>query len=92
MATNVRSMQGDVSERTSTITKNLQEVGDSARRMATDQVEALRETASEYLDQGRARVRELGDTVQHRVQEQPIQSILIAAAAGFLLGVLWVRR
>jgi ElaB/YqjD/DUF883 family membrane-anchored ribosome-binding protein len=92
MASNVRSMRDEVSEQASTITKDLQEAGNAARRMAAERAEALRESASEYLDEGRARFRELGETVQHRVQDQPIQSLLIAAAAGFLLGALWVRR
>jgi ElaB/YqjD/DUF883 family membrane-anchored ribosome-binding protein len=92
MANTVRSKRSDVTEQASTIAKDLQEVGASAKRMATDSVETLRETANEYLDQGRARVRELGDTVQTRIQEQPMTSILVATAVGFLLGVLWVRR
>ena len=89
--TNVRSKR-DVAEQASTIAKDLQEVGSSAKRMAGDSVEALREAANEYLDEGRARVRELSDTVQTRIQEQPMTSILVATAVGFLLGVLWVRR
>jgi ElaB/YqjD/DUF883 family membrane-anchored ribosome-binding protein len=60
--------------------------------MAGDSVEALRDAANEYLDEGRARIRDLGDTVHSRIQEQPMTSILVATAVGFLLGVLWVRR
>ena len=60
--------------------------------MASNGVDALRETANKYLDEGRTRVRELGETVQSRVQEQPMKSILIATAVGFLLGILWRRR
>jgi ElaB/YqjD/DUF883 family membrane-anchored ribosome-binding protein len=85
-------MRDDIAEHASTISKDLQEAGKAARQMATDRADALRETANEYLDEGRVRMRELSDTVQHRVQQQPIQSLLIAAAAGFLLGALWVRR
>jgi ElaB/YqjD/DUF883 family membrane-anchored ribosome-binding protein len=92
MANTVRSMRDDVSEQASTLAKDFQEAGATAKRMAGDSVEALRETANEYLDEGRARVRELGDTVQTRIQEQPMTSILVATAVGFLLGVLWVRR
>jgi ElaB/YqjD/DUF883 family membrane-anchored ribosome-binding protein len=91
-SSNVRSKRSDVSEQASTIAKDLQEVGASARRMAGDGMEALRETANEYLDESRAKVREFGDTVSTRIQEQPMTSILVATAVGFLLGVLWVRR
>jgi ElaB/YqjD/DUF883 family membrane-anchored ribosome-binding protein len=92
MANTVRSKRADVSEQASSMANDLQEMGASARRMAGDSVEALRDTANEYLEEGRARVRELSDTVQTRIQEQPMTSILVATAVGFLLGVLWVRR
>jgi ElaB/YqjD/DUF883 family membrane-anchored ribosome-binding protein len=91
-SSSVRSKRDDAAEQASTIAKDLQEVGTATRRMASDSVEALRETANQYLDEGRTRVRELGESVQHRVQDQPMTSVLVAAAAGFLLGVLWVRR
>jgi ElaB/YqjD/DUF883 family membrane-anchored ribosome-binding protein len=82
----------DIAEKATTVAKDVQEAGREARRMAADQVEALRETASQYFDESRSRVREIGETVQHRVQEQPLASVLIATAVGFLLGVIWVRR
>jgi len=92
MANTARSKRADVSEQMSSVSNDLQEMGASARRMAGDSVEALRDTANEYLEEGRARVRELSDTVQTRIQEQPMTSILVATAVGFLLGVLWIRR
>jgi ElaB/YqjD/DUF883 family membrane-anchored ribosome-binding protein len=92
MANTVQSKQQDIGERASEMAKDLQEMGENARRMAAERAEMLRETANEYLDEGRVRLRELGDTVQHRVQEQPMQSILIATAVGFLLGMIFVRR
>ena len=92
MANTVRTKREDVTEQASTIARDLQDVGAATKRMASDSVEALRETANQYLDQGRTRVREMSDTMQHRVQEQPVKSILIASALGFLLGALWMRR
>jgi ElaB/YqjD/DUF883 family membrane-anchored ribosome-binding protein len=91
-STNVRSKRSDVAEQASNVAKDIQDMGASARRMAGDSMEALRDYANEYLDEGRAKVRELGDTVSTRIQEQPMTSILVATAVGFLLGVLWVRR
>jgi len=92
MASNVRSKRDEMTEQMSSVAKDLQEMGASARRVAGDSVEALRDSANEYLEEGRERVRELSDTVQTRIQEQPMTSILVATAVGFLLGVLWVRR
>jgi ElaB/YqjD/DUF883 family membrane-anchored ribosome-binding protein len=91
-SSNVRSKRSDVSEHASNIANELQEAGAGARRMASDSMEAMREAAGEYLDEGRAKVRELGDNVSTRIQEQPMTSILVATAVGFLLGVLWIRR
>jgi ElaB/YqjD/DUF883 family membrane-anchored ribosome-binding protein len=92
MGSTVRSKRDEMTEQMSTVAKDLQEMGASARRVAGDSVEALRDSANEYIEEGRARVRELTDTVQTRIQEQPMTSILVATAVGFLLGVLWVRR
>jgi ElaB/YqjD/DUF883 family membrane-anchored ribosome-binding protein len=92
MASTVRSKRDEMTEQMSSVAKDLQEMGTSAKRMAGDSVEALRDSANEYLEEGRARVRELSDTVQTRIQEQPMTSILVATAVGFLLGVLWIRR
>jgi ElaB/YqjD/DUF883 family membrane-anchored ribosome-binding protein len=91
-SSNVRSKRSEVAEQASTIAKDLQEVGAGARRMAGESMETLREYANEYLDEGRAKAREFGDTVTTRIKEQPMQSILVATAVGFLLGVLWIRR
>jgi ElaB/YqjD/DUF883 family membrane-anchored ribosome-binding protein len=92
MASSVRSKRDNITEQASTIAKDFQEVGNTARRMASDSVETIRDSANQYLDEGRARVRELSETMQHRVQDQPMTSVLIAAGIGFVLGVLWVRR
>jgi ElaB/YqjD/DUF883 family membrane-anchored ribosome-binding protein len=91
-SSNVRSKRNEVTEQATNVAKDLQEMGASARRMAGDSVEALRDYANEYLDEGRTKVRELSDTVSTRIQDQPVTSILVATAVGFLLGVLWVRR
>ncbi len=81
-----------VADRASTIAKDFHEVGGAAKRIATDSVDALRETAHRYLDEGRSRARHVGDDIQSRVQKQPVKSLLIAAGFGFLLGALWMRR
>jgi ElaB/YqjD/DUF883 family membrane-anchored ribosome-binding protein len=91
-SSNVRTKRSEVAEQASAVAKDIQEMGASARRAAGDSMEALREYANEYLDEGRAKFRELGDTVSTRIQDQPMTSILVATAVGFLLGVLWVRR
>lgn len=92
MGTEVQTKREVISERVSEIAKDLQEVSSATRRMATDSVAALRKTANEFLDEGRIKARDLGNSVQTKVQEKPGKSMLIAAAIGFLLGVFWMRR
>jgi ElaB/YqjD/DUF883 family membrane-anchored ribosome-binding protein len=92
MASSVRSKQEDLAEKASSMGKDLQEMSAATRRMANESVEALRDTANQYLDEGKIRVREFSETLQSRVQDQPVKSILVATAVGFLLGVLWGRR
>jgi ElaB/YqjD/DUF883 family membrane-anchored ribosome-binding protein len=75
-----------------TIAQDFNEVGDAAKRVATDSVEAVRDTANQYLEQGRSRAKSIGESMQSKVQEQPVKSLLIASAVGFLLGAFWIRR
>jgi ElaB/YqjD/DUF883 family membrane-anchored ribosome-binding protein len=90
MATGARRAQRN--EATETMTETLQEAGATAKRLASEGYETIRDTASEYLDRGRERAREVGENIQDRVREQPIAALAVAAAAGFLLGVLLMRR
>jgi ElaB/YqjD/DUF883 family membrane-anchored ribosome-binding protein len=92
MASTVQSKRDDIAMHASEIGKDFQDMGQAARQMAAERAEQLRETANEYLDQGKARVREFGETMQHQIQEQPMKTLLIAGAVGFVLGMLWNRR
>jgi ElaB/YqjD/DUF883 family membrane-anchored ribosome-binding protein len=95
MATNShakRHPSDRLADRAATIAKDVQEVGDAAKRVAADGVDAIRETAHQYLAEGQSRVRHLGGSIQERVQDQPVKALLIAAGIGFLLGAIWIRR
>lgn len=92
MSTDVIAKREAISERASVITKDFQDVRSATKQMATDSVDALRQTASDLIDEGRTKASDLAQGVQGKVQEQPVKSVLIAAAVGFLLGAFWVRR
>jgi ElaB/YqjD/DUF883 family membrane-anchored ribosome-binding protein len=92
MASTAKSTRDDVARRASEIAKDFEDMGHTARQMAAERAEQMRETANQYLDQGKVRARELGATMQHQIQEQPVRSMLIAGAIGFILGALWIRR
>jgi ElaB/YqjD/DUF883 family membrane-anchored ribosome-binding protein len=81
-----------VADRAAAVADDFHEIGDAARQMANHGVTAVRDTAVQYLDEGRSRVQHLGDEIHSRVAERPMKSLLIAAGVGFLLGAIWTRR
>ena len=92
MSTNVKAKRDAISERASAIAKDFQEVRSATKQIATDSVDALRQTTKDMLQECRFKAREVVQSVQSKVQETPVKSVLVAAAVGFLLGVFWVRR
>jgi ElaB/YqjD/DUF883 family membrane-anchored ribosome-binding protein len=62
------------------------------RDVAAGQAEEACETAGEYYSAGREQVLDFEQTLEQRIREKPLQSVLIAAGVGILIGVLWTRR
>jgi ElaB/YqjD/DUF883 family membrane-anchored ribosome-binding protein len=85
-------VQAAVDEEMPTITEGLQTAANAAKRLAGDSVEAVRETANQFMDQGRAKAQEVSESVETHVREKPVKSVLIAAVIGFVLGLIFVRR
>ncbi len=63
-----------------------------ARDAAHQVVGQVRERASQYYEQGKAKAADMRVKVQDTVREHPMKSILIAACAGLLIGMLLRRR
>jgi ElaB/YqjD/DUF883 family membrane-anchored ribosome-binding protein len=82
---------GDLKEAAQQVKQNIRDLGSQAREAATQQYDQLRDQATEYYEQGRERAREIEQSLEQYVQEKPIQSLLIAAGVGMLLGILWKR-
>jgi ElaB/YqjD/DUF883 family membrane-anchored ribosome-binding protein len=49
------------------------------------------ETASEYYAQGREKVGEMEQYLEDNIRAKPLQSLMIAAGVGVLLGLLYKR-
>ncbi len=79
-------------EKTSDIKSNLQDMGTAAKQMAQEQFEGARDTMAAYYEQGRERAMELEQSLESRIRERPIGSILVATGLGFLVGLLWMRK
>ena len=73
------------------VQENLRNLGGQVRDAATEKYGQLRDQAADYYEQGRQRATEMEQSLEQYVQEKPIQSLLIAAGVGMLLGILWKR-
>ncbi len=73
------------------VQQGLRDLGTQARDVAGQQYDHLRQQATDYYEQGRARAEEFERGLEQYVQEKPIQSLLMAAGVGMLLGILWKR-
>jgi len=82
---------GQLKDTAQQVQQNIRDMGGQVRDMASEQYQNLRDQASEYYEQGRQRAQEWEQGLESYVQEKPIQSLLIAAGVGMLLGILWKR-
>src|SRR5438045_89259 len=71
--------------------ENIRDMGSQMRDAAAERFNQLRDQASQYYQDGRQRAEEWERGLEEYVQEKPIQSLLIAAGVGLLLGILWKR-
>jgi len=89
---NVQEETTRFGEKASQAMHHFQEASAEARRAAQQQFGQIRDTAGEYLEQGRVQMQEMGEALEHRIHEQPFRSVLMAVGLGFLVGMLWPRR
>ena len=85
-------MKDAAEEKASDLMGTVKQVGADIARAAQDKFEDVRETAGEYLDQGRAKARELERSVEKRIQQQPLTALLVAVGIGFAIGFVCTRR
>jgi len=95
-ADDLRSMAQDVKvaagETVGAATQRAQQLGSDVRHAVQDRMEDLQSRASEYYEQGRAKVRELNESVENRIRAQPLAYLLLAGGIGFALGFLLTKR
>ena len=72
---------------------------DTVHKMGNEAVGALRdgyddlhETASDYVRQGRKHVGDFERSVEKRIKQNPISTVLTCLGLGFLIGFLYTRR
>jgi ElaB/YqjD/DUF883 family membrane-anchored ribosome-binding protein len=74
------------------LSSDLKEMADIAKDAAQEQLERVRENATEWYEQRRGKVRGAACDVEKYVRDRPLKSVLIAAGAGLLFGRFWNRR
>ena len=86
------SATDDLKDKASKVGRDLRDTVGAVRDVAAEQYENVRDRAADYVKQGRERVEEWEEGLEGYVKDNPVRSLLIAAGAGLLLGLLWRRR
>ncbi|MEQ8764395.1 MAG: hypothetical protein RL885_10740 [Planctomycetota bacterium] len=81
----------ELREKGSEVMDDVRELGGLAKDAAGEQLERAKRRATEGYEAGRDRVADWQDDLRDRVRDKPVQSLLIAAGVGALLGVFWRR-
>jgi ElaB/YqjD/DUF883 family membrane-anchored ribosome-binding protein len=74
------------------VKKDLQEMGETVRDSAQEKLGNVGERASAYYEQGRNKAHGVACACEQFLRQRPLESVLIAAGAGWLVGRFWKRR
>ena len=83
-ATN-RSPAEELREKATQVQKDIRDLGAAAKDVAAEKVD-------HWYKEGREKVVQFEQTLENRIREHPLQSVMIAAGVGFLAGYLVSRR
>ena len=79
-------------EEANSVLESARDAGDHFTQAVRSGVTHMRDTASDYIDQGRDKAREMEQIVEQRITDRPFGSVLMALGLGFLFGFLFTRR
>ena len=68
-----------------------QEKGSQIKEGAQEAMQQVGTSVSQLADRGRETMGQLGEGLEDRIRSKPLQSVLIAAGVGMLLGLIWKR-
>jgi len=91
MRETVKHMGAAAADKASQLKDSAQEYLHAGKDKAAEYLEAGREKASEYYEMSKAKAQEWEHSVEEYIREKPLQSVLIAAGVGAVLGFL-LRR
>jgi ElaB/YqjD/DUF883 family membrane-anchored ribosome-binding protein len=91
MGDNPGGTAANLTDKASEMGQNLRDLGGQVRDQAREKYEQISDQARNYYDQGRETAQQWEQSLEQYIQEKPLQSLMIAAGVGMLLGVLWKR-
>ena len=68
-----------------------QEKGNQLQEGAQEAMQQAGESASQLAKRGRETMSQFEEGLEDRIRSKPLQSVLIAAGVGMLLGLIWKR-
>ena len=87
-----RQLRNTANDEVHSVMHSARKAGDHFNEAVRTGVNNLRESAVDYIDQGRAKAQNMEEVVEQRIANRPLQSILIALGLGFLIGLFCTRR
>lgn len=74
------------------VTKELEEMANTAGDAVRENLGQLQDEVSEYYERGRDQACRAEHTFEQFIKDHPLKSVLIAAGLGMFLGRFWIRH
>lgn len=81
----------DLRKKVVTLGHDAQEIGKITKDIAADTFEKIKENTASYYHLSQKKVQNLEKTLESQIQNHPLESMLIAAGLGLVLGA-WLGR
>jgi ElaB/YqjD/DUF883 family membrane-anchored ribosome-binding protein len=75
-----------------TVSNELKEMATGITGAAEEKLDQIRDSATEFYEQGRDKIYGAESAIEQYVRERPVKSILIAAGIGLVFGRFFMRR
>jgi len=82
----------DFKETTQALKEDVVKLGKITKEMASKTMEELKENAGEYYRQGLEKAQGWEKSLEGTIKKNPLQSVLIAAGVGLVLGIFFKKR
>jgi ElaB/YqjD/DUF883 family membrane-anchored ribosome-binding protein len=75
----------------SDLLETAKDVGVQAKEAVQEGLSGIRDTATDYVKQGRKKMQNMEHVVEERIQSRPFMALLMAIGFGFIVGWLFRR-